>query len=30
VAAVTCDMLWWVWEELDYRFDIRGANIECL
>jgi hypothetical protein len=34
VAAVTCDMLRRVWEELDYRFDIcrvtRGAHIECL
>jgi hypothetical protein len=34
VAAVTCDMLRQVWEELDYRFDIchvtRGAHIECL
>jgi hypothetical protein len=34
VAAVTCDMLQRVWEELDYRFDIcratRGAHIECL
>jgi hypothetical protein len=34
VAAVTCDMLRPVWEELDYRFDIcrvtRGAHIECL
>jgi hypothetical protein len=33
VAAVTCDMLRRVWEELDYRFDIcrvtRGAHIEC-
>jgi hypothetical protein len=34
VAAVTCDMLRRVWEELDYRFDIcrvtRGTHIECL
>jgi hypothetical protein len=34
VAAVTCDMLRRVWEELDYRFDIclftHGAHIECL
>jgi hypothetical protein len=34
VAAVTCDMLRRVREELDYRFDIcrvtRGAHIECL
>jgi hypothetical protein len=34
VAAVPCDMLRRVWEELDYRFDIcrvtRGAHIECL
>jgi hypothetical protein len=34
VAAVTCDMLRRVWEELDYRLDIcrvtRGAHIECL
>jgi hypothetical protein len=34
VAAVTCDMLRRVWEELDYQFDIchvtRGAHIECL
>jgi hypothetical protein len=34
VAAVTCDMLRRVWEELEYRFDIcrvtRGAYIECL
>jgi hypothetical protein len=34
VAAVTCDMLQQVWEELDYWFDIchvtRGAHIECL
>jgi hypothetical protein len=34
VAAVTCDILRRVWEELDYRFDIfrvtRGAHIECL
>jgi hypothetical protein len=34
VAAVICDMLRRVWEELDYRFDIcrvtRGAHIECL
>jgi hypothetical protein len=34
VAAVTCDILRQVWEELDYRFDIchvtRGAHIECL
>jgi hypothetical protein len=34
VAAVTCDMLRRVWEELDYRFDIcrvtREAHIECL
>jgi hypothetical protein len=34
VAAVTCDMLRRVWEELDYRCDIcrvtRGAHIECL
>jgi hypothetical protein len=34
VAAVTCDTLRRVWEELDYRFDIchvtRGAHIECL
>jgi hypothetical protein len=34
VAAVTCDLLRRVWEELDYRFDIcrvtRGAYIECL
>jgi hypothetical protein len=34
VAAVTCDMLRRVWEELNYRFDIcrvtRGAHIECL
>jgi hypothetical protein len=34
VAAVTCDMLRRVWEELDYRFDIRrlthGVHIECL
>jgi hypothetical protein len=33
VAAVTCDLLRRVWEELDYRFDIcrvtRGAHIEC-
>jgi hypothetical protein len=34
VAAVTCDMLWRVWEELDYQFDIcrvtRRTHIECL
>jgi hypothetical protein len=34
VAAVTCDMLRRVWEELDYRFDVcrvtRGAHVECL
>jgi hypothetical protein len=34
VAAVTCDMLWRVWEELDYRYDIcrveSGAYSECL
>jgi hypothetical protein len=34
VAAVTCDMLRQVWEEVDYRFDIcritHGAHIECL
>jgi hypothetical protein len=34
VAAVTCDMLRRVWEELVYRFYIcrvtRGAHIECL
>jgi hypothetical protein len=34
VAAVTCDMLRRVWEELDYRSDIccvtHGAHIECL
>jgi hypothetical protein len=34
VAAVTCDMLRRMWEELDYRFDIyhvtRGVHIECL
>jgi hypothetical protein len=34
VAAVTCDMLWRVWEELDYRSDIchitHGAHIKCL
>jgi hypothetical protein len=34
VAAIPCDMLRRVWEELDYRFDIcrvtRGAHIECL
>jgi hypothetical protein len=34
VAAVTCDMLRRVWEELDYRFYIcrvtLGAHIECL
>jgi hypothetical protein len=33
VAAVTCELLRRVWEELDYRFDIcrvtRGALIEC-
>jgi hypothetical protein len=34
VAAVACDMLRRVWEQLDYRFNIchvtRGAHIECL
>jgi hypothetical protein len=34
VAAVTCDMLRRVSEELDYRFDIcrvtRGVHIKCL
>jgi hypothetical protein len=34
VAAVTCDMLRRVWEDMDYRFDIchitRGTHIECL
>jgi hypothetical protein len=34
VAAVACDMLRRVCEELDYRFDIchvtRWAHIECL
>jgi hypothetical protein len=34
VAAVTCDMLRRVWDELDYQLDIcrvtRGAHIECL
>jgi hypothetical protein len=34
VAAVTCDKLRRVWEELEYRFDIcrftRGDHIECL
>jgi hypothetical protein len=34
VAAVTCDMLLRVWEELYYRFYIcrvtRGAHNECL
>jgi hypothetical protein len=34
LAAVTCDMLRRVWEELNYRFNIgrvtRGAHIECL
>jgi hypothetical protein len=34
VAAVTCDMLRRVWEELYYQSDIcritRGAHIECL
>jgi hypothetical protein len=34
VAAVTCDILQQVWEELDYQFDIycvtRGTHIECL
>jgi hypothetical protein len=34
VAAVNCDLLRLVWEELDYRFDIcrvtRGAHIQCL
>jgi hypothetical protein len=34
VAAVTCGMLWRVWEQLEYRSDMcrvtRGAHIECL
>jgi hypothetical protein len=34
VAAVKCDMLRRVWEELDYRFDTcrvtRGAHVDCL
>jgi tRNA(Ile2) C34 agmatinyltransferase TiaS len=33
-AAVACNMLRRVWEELDYRFDIcrvtYGVHIECL
>jgi hypothetical protein len=27
VAAVTCDMLRRVWEELDYRFDIAASHV---
>jgi hypothetical protein len=34
VAAVACDMLRRVWEEPDYRFNMRrvtrGAHIDCL
>jgi hypothetical protein len=27
VAAVTCDMLQQVWEELDYWFDIAASHV---
>jgi hypothetical protein len=27
VAAVTCDVLRRVWEELDYRFDIAASHV---
>jgi hypothetical protein len=27
VAAFTCDMLWRVWEEQDYRFDIATSHV---